>query len=137
VRLTTAYRTWGFDQCDLHLRNSKQFDWNHKRVYRIYRAFELKLRIRPKQRRMRASPEPLAVPDAIHQTWSMDVMHHQFSHGRTFRLFNVIDDFNREDNTMEAGSVAARQRSSHRTQAPARRPSFVRRSSATKVLRGI
>ena len=37
VRLTTAYRDWGFGPCFLHLRNVKGFGWNHKRVYRIYR----------------------------------------------------------------------------------------------------
>lgn len=102
VRLTAAYRTWGFGLCYLHLRNVKQFDWNHKRVYRIYRMLELNLRIKPKQRLVRATPEPLAVPDAINQTWSMDFMHDQLSDGRTFRLFNVIDDFNREGLTIEA-----------------------------------
>lgn len=33
---------------------------------------------------------------AINQSWSMDFMHDQLSDGRSFRLFNVIDDFNRE-----------------------------------------
>jgi putative transposase len=36
------------------------------------------------------------VPGAINQCWSMDFMHDQLSDGRSFRLFNVIDDFNRE-----------------------------------------
>jgi len=33
----------------LYLRNVKTFDWNHKRVYRIYREFELDLRIKPRR----------------------------------------------------------------------------------------
>lgn len=40
LRLTTAYRDWGFGLCFLHLRNVKGFGWNHKRVYRIYRELE-------------------------------------------------------------------------------------------------
>jgi len=96
VRLTTTYRDWGFGLCFLHLRNVKGFGWNHKRVYRIYRELELNLRIKPKKRLVREKPEPLAVPDAINQVWSMDFMHDQLSDGRSFRLFNVLDDFNRE-----------------------------------------
>jgi putative transposase len=101
LRLTTAHRTWGFGLCFLYLRNVKQFAWNHKRVYRVYRALELNLRIKPKRRVVRERPEPLAVPRAINHTWSMDFMHDQLADGRTFRLFNVIDDFNREGLTME------------------------------------
>lgn len=96
VRLTTTYRDWGFGLCFLHLRNVKGFRWKHKRVYRIYRELELNLRIKPKKRSVREKPEPLAVPEAINQVWSMDFMHDQLSDGRSFRLFNVLDDFNRE-----------------------------------------
>src|SRR5690606_34319979 len=95
-RLTTAYRDWDFGLCFLYLRNVKGFGWNHKRVYRIYRELELNLRIKPKKRLVREEPEPLAVPDTINQIWSMDFMHNQLSDGRSFRLFNVLDDFNRE-----------------------------------------
>ena len=45
---------------------------------------------------MREKPLPLAVPTAINQSWSMDFMHDQLADGRSIRLFNVIDDFNRE-----------------------------------------
>ncbi|AOL19696.1 transposase [Xanthomonas citri pv. malvacearum] len=96
VRLTTAHRDWGFGLCYLYLRNVKGFGWNHKRVYRIYRELELNLRIKPKKRLVRERPEPLAVPEAINQVWSMDFMHDQLADGRSFRLFNVLDDFNRE-----------------------------------------
>ena len=96
VRLTTTYRTWGFGLCFLYLRNVKGFGWNHKRVRRIYRALELNLRIKPKNRLVRQKPEPLAVPDAPYVTWSMDLMADQLADGRRFRTLNVLDDFNRE-----------------------------------------
>lgn len=74
VRLTDNQRNWGFGLCFLYLRNVRGFGWNHKRVYRIYRELELHLRIRSKRHMVR---EKLA-------------------DGPVFRLFNVIDDFNRE-----------------------------------------
>ena len=101
VGLTSSQRNWGFMLCFLYLRNVKGFRWNHKRVYRIYCELELNLRIKPKKRLYREKPEPLAVPMAINQTWSMDFMHDQLSDGRSFRAFNVIDDFNREGLAIE------------------------------------
>jgi putative transposase len=96
IRLTENQRNWGFGLCFLFLRNVKGFRWNHKRVYRIYRELELNLRIKPKKRINRERPEPLAVPEKPNQTWSMDFMHDQLADGRNYRLFNVIDDYNRE-----------------------------------------
>ena len=96
IRLTHNQRNWGFGLCFLHLRNVKGYPWNHKRVYRIYCELELNLRIKPKKRIVREKPVPLAVPEAINEVWSMDFMHDQLSDGRSYRLFNVIDDFNRE-----------------------------------------
>ena len=96
IRLTHNQRNWGFGLCFLYLRNVKGYGWNHKRVYRIYRELELNLRIKPRKRLVREKPEPLAVPETINQCWSMDFMHDQLSDGRSYRLFNVIDDCNRE-----------------------------------------
>lgn len=96
VRLTHNQRNWGFGLCFLYLRNVKGYPWNHKRVYRIYCELELNLRIKPKKRLVRQKPEPLAVPESINQCWSIDFMHDQLQDGRSYRLFNVIDDFNRE-----------------------------------------
>jgi len=101
IRLTHNQKQWGFGLCFLYLRNVKGFKWNHKRVYRIYRALELNLRIKPRKRIVRERPEPLAVPEAMNQVWSMDFMHDRLQDGRAFRLFNVIDDYNREGLGME------------------------------------
>jgi putative transposase len=96
LRLTDNNRNWGFGLCYLYLRNVKGFKWNHKRIYRIYKELELNLRIKPRKRLNREKPEALSVPEAINQVWSMDFMHDQLETGKSFRLLNVIDDFNRE-----------------------------------------
>ena len=96
LRLTTANKRWGFGLCFLYRRNVKHKSWNHKRVYRIYRELELNLRIKPKLRLLRDRPDPLSVPVAINQVWSMDFMSDALVDGRKFRTFNVIDDYNRE-----------------------------------------
>jgi putative transposase len=101
LRLTGNHRNWGFGLCYLYLRNVKGFKWNHKRIYRIYKALELNLRIKPRKRLNREKPEPLTVPEEINQVWSMDFMHDQLSDGRSIRVLNVIDDYNREALGME------------------------------------
>lgn len=101
LRLTQNNRNWGFGLCFLYLRNVKGFKWNHKRAYRIYRQLELNLRIKPKKRLIREKPDSLSVPQSINECWSMDFMHDQLQNGRSYRLFNVIDDFNREGLAIE------------------------------------
>ncbi len=96
LRLTDTHKRWGFGLCFLYLRNVKGFGWNHKRVYRIYRELELNLRIKPRKRLRRARPDPLSVPEGPNDVWSMDFMADQLACGRSFRTFNVLDDFNRE-----------------------------------------
>jgi putative transposase len=84
------------------MRTVKGFTWNHKRAYRIYRELPLNLRIKPKERLVLGKPQPLTVPESRNQVWSMVFMHDQLSDGRTFRLFNVLNDFNREGLAIEA-----------------------------------
>jgi putative transposase len=101
IRLTRHQRNWGFGLCFLYLRNVQGLGFNHKRVYRIYRELELNMRIKPRKRLVREIPEPLAVPQTANDTWSMDFMHDALANGRSFRLFNVLDDFNREGLAIE------------------------------------
>jgi len=102
VRLTHNQKDWGFGLCRDYLRNVKGFVWNHKHIYRIYCELELNLKIKPKRRLQREKLQPLAVPLSANESWSMDFMHDQLSDSRTFRLFNVLDDFNREGLGIEA-----------------------------------
>src|SRR5690554_1354076 len=95
-------RRWGFGLCFLYLRNVKGYRWNHKRVYRIYCELELNLRIKPRRRLKRDKPDSLSVPTAINQVWSMDFMSDSLADGRSFRTFNVLDDYNREGLAIEA-----------------------------------
>lgn len=85
------------------MRNVRGYGWNHKRVYRIYSEFELNLCIKLRKRLVRQAPEPLTVPGGVNQVWSMDFMHDQLADGRSIRVLNVIDDFNREALGIEIG----------------------------------
>ena len=49
-----------------------------------------------KKRLPKRNPEPLAVPKRANEAWSIDFMSDSLTSGRSFRTFNVIDDFNRE-----------------------------------------
>ena len=103
IKLTEKESDWGFGLCFDYLRNVQGVSWNHKRVYRIYCELALNLRIKPKRRLKRHAPEPLKEPIRPDQVWSMDFMHDQLSDGRSYRLFNVIDDYRREGLAIEAG----------------------------------
>lgn len=48
-------------------------------------------------------PAPLATPEALNQSWSIDFMHDALVCGRRFRTFNVVNDFNRETLAIEIG----------------------------------
>ncbi|GLR10655.1 transposase [Mixta theicola] len=47
------------------------------------------------------NPSPLATPEALNQSGSVDFMHDALIYGRHFRSFNVVDDFNREALSIE------------------------------------
>lgn len=98
--LTTKHASIGYWQCCYRLWN-KGYLWNHKKIYRVYTSMKLNIRRRAKKRLPERVKQQLSVPNAPNQVWSIDFMSDTLVDGRRFRLFNVIDDFNRESLAIE------------------------------------
>ncbi|GDF93095.1 transposase [Escherichia coli] len=89
------YPRYGFPELFQILRR-QGYPWNHKGGHRINCLLRLNFRRKGKQRLLARNLSPLATPEALNQSWSVDFMHDALICGRCFRTFNVIYDFNRE-----------------------------------------
>src|ERR1700709_2187773 len=67
-----------------------------KRIYRLYREEGLTVRKRRARRRAVGTRAPILIEAKVNARWSLDFVHDQFSHGRRFRILNVVDDVTRE-----------------------------------------
>jgi putative transposase len=99
--LAESKPTRGFPYYYRRIRN-EGIVWNHKRVKRVYDKLKLNLRRKRKRRLPQRSKVALCSPANVNNTWSMDFMHDILTNGRKVRIFNVIDDFNREALAVEA-----------------------------------
>ena len=66
--------------------------WNHKRIQRVYKLLGYNKTKRSRKRIPARVKQPLLVPMAPNQTWSMDFMADRLMNGRRLRVLNIIDD---------------------------------------------
>jgi putative transposase len=99
--LVSKHPAIGFWQAYYRLRLAGR-PWNHKRVYRIYTALGLNIRRRAKKRLPARVKQRLFQPSQPNQVWSLDYIHDSLWNGRTFRMLNVLDDYNRQVLRIEA-----------------------------------
>jgi putative transposase len=69
---------------------------NHKRVRRMYRQENLAVRRKKRTRIAQTARQPKVMPVGANERWSMDFMSDSLATGRSFRTFNVVDDYTRE-----------------------------------------
>lgn len=95
TRLVEAHPGIGFWMSYYRLRK-QGYEWNHKRVYRVYTAMGLNIRRRAKKRLPGRVKQALFQPQASNEVWSVDFMYDTLWDGRGYRLLNIMDDYNRE-----------------------------------------
>ncbi len=69
--------------------------WNHKKVYRVYKAMHYEKRSKLKKRLPARIKNPLERPGEPNTTWSLDFVSDAVECGRKFRVLNIIDDCDR------------------------------------------
>ena len=82
---------YGFERIFVLLRREGFLD-NHKRVYRIYKAYGLNLRKkRPRRSRSVAHRLERLKTQAINKVWSMDFVEDALFNGVRFRILTILD----------------------------------------------
>jgi putative transposase len=90
------YVAWGFWMVYHYLRR-KGHSWNHKRVYRVWKAEQLNLRRKPKRPVIRRKYLDLQAPNEINQGWAMDFVSDWVVglKDKQVRIINVMDECSR------------------------------------------
>lgn len=101
--ITATLVHYGYRHAHVMLRREGWAD-NQKRVYRLYRAEGLSLRLkRPKRNKSARLRQPKQLATAINQIWSMDFVADALFDGRRLRALTVVDNYTRESLAIDVG----------------------------------
>lgn len=109
-QVTRRFVAWGFWMV-FHFLRRQGYTWNHKRVYRIWKAEELHLRLPPKRSKISRKYQDLLAPDHINQGWAVDFLSDWVvgPNQEKVRIINIIDEHSRKALWSEAySSISAR-----------------------------
>jgi len=89
-----------------HYLRKQGHTWNHKKVYRIWKAEALHLRIVPKRAKIKRKYLDILAPSKLNQGWAVDFLSDWIvgPGGEKVRIINVIDECSRKALWTEAYS---------------------------------
>lgn len=99
VELAQTYGRYGYRRITALLRQ-KGYNINRKKVFRIWKLLGLKVPQKQQKRARLWDREGSCIrlrPERPNHVWSYDFMVDRTHNGRPFRLFNVIDEYTREN----------------------------------------
>ena len=95
IELANERRRFGYRRLHALLRR-EGCKVNHKRIFRLYREAGLAVRKRKRRKGLAVEREPLCLPQAPNQVWSMDFVFDALANGRRLKTLTIVDDYTRE-----------------------------------------
>lgn len=95
IDLAQERRRFGYRRIHALLRR-EGVEVNHKRVYRLYREANLAVKRRKRRKGVAVPREPLLLPSARNEVWSMDFVMDTLANGRRLKMLTIVDDCTKE-----------------------------------------
>jgi putative transposase len=106
-------RRFGYRRLGIMLASERNV-MNHKKLLRLYREKNLRVRRRRCRKRAMGTRAPMTLPQGPNQRWSLDFVSDTLVCSRRIRILAVVDDFTRENlalvvDTSLSGACVARE----------------------------
>lgn len=95
IDLAQVRRRFGYRRIHALLRR-EGIEVNVKRVYRLYTEENLAVRRRKRKKGIAVERQPLMLPEARNEVWSMDFVMDRLCNGNRLKVLTIVDDFTKE-----------------------------------------